>query len=129
MECNIVKTPLGTSVGLCEDENIHPRLEYVDRENPSYEIFRNSSFSISASSDDWKFKLLDQLPESVAYIFKSAIKLFRYNEGEVLLRRLYAYLLNITMPNFDILIVDEAHNFKHGIEGDCYSSHRVNLLR
>jgi len=125
LECNIVKTPLGSSVGLCEDENIHPRLEYVDRENPSYEIFRNSSFSISASSDDWKFKLLDQLPESVAYIFKAAIKLFRYNEGEVLLRRLYAYLLNITMPDFDLLIVDEAHNFKHGIEGDVSYRNQV----
>ena len=66
LECNIVKTPLGTSVGLCEDENIHPRLEYVHHENPSYEIFRNTSFSISASSDDWKLKFLNQLPESSA---------------------------------------------------------------
>ncbi len=34
------------------------------------------------------------------------------------MRRLYAYLLNITTPDFDLLIVGEAHNFKHGIEGD-----------
>jgi hypothetical protein len=125
LECNIVKTPLGTSVGLCEDENIHPRLEYIHSENPSYEIFRNTSFSISASSDDWKLKLFDQLPESVAYIFKEAIKRFRYNEGEVLLRRLYAYLLNITMPKFDLLIVDEAHNFKHGTQGDVSYRNQV----
>jgi len=125
LECNIVKTPLGKSVGLCEDENIHPRLEFVDKENPSYEIFRNSSFSISASSDDWKLKLLDQLPESVSYIFKEAIKRFKYNEGEVLLRRLYAYLLNITMPDFELLIVDEAHNFKHGTEGDVSYRNQV----
>ena len=125
LECNIVKTPLGTSVGLCEDVNIHPRLEYVSRENPSYEIFRNSSFSISASSDDWKEKLVDQLPESVAYIFKAAIKRFKTIEEDVLLRRLYAYLLNITMPDFDLLIVDEAHNFKHGTQGEVSYRNQV----
>ena len=125
LECNIVKTPLGTSVGLCEDVNIHPRLEYVRRENPSYEIFRNSSFSISASSDDWREKLIDQLPESVAYIFKAAIERFKTIEQDVLLRRLYAYLLNITMPDFDLLIVDEAHNFKHGIQGEVSYRNQV----
>ena len=125
LECNIVKTPLGTSVGLCENENIHPRLEYVSKENPSYEILRNSSFSISASSDDWKLKLLQKLPESVAYMFEAAINCFSSNEGEVLLRRLYAYLLNITMPDFDLLIVDEAHNFKHGTEGDASYRNQV----
>lgn len=125
LECNIVKTPLGTSVGLCEEENIHPRLEYIDSQNPTYEIFRNTSFSISASSDDWKEKLAERLPESVSHIFKAAIKRFNYNEGEVMLRRLYAYLLNVIMPEFDLLIVDEAHNFKHGIEGDVSYRNQV----
>ena len=125
LECNIVKTPLGTSVGLCEDSNIHPRLEYIDSQNPSYEIFRNTSFSISASSVDWKVKLADQLPETVSHMFKAAIKRFKYTEGEVILRRLYAYLLNVIMPEFDLLIVDEAHNFKHGIQGDVSYRNQV----
>ena len=125
LECNIVKTPLGTSVGLCEDENIHPRLEYINSQNPSYEIFRNTSFSISASSEDWKDKLTDQLPAFVSNIFKSAIKRFEGADGEVMLRRLYAYLLNVIMPEFDLLIVDEAHNFKHGIEGDVSYRNQV----
>lgn len=125
LECNIVKTPLGTSVGFCEDENIHPRLEYIDSQNPTYEIFRNTSFSISASSDDWKEKLADQLPESVSHMFKAAIKRYKGSEGEVMLRRLYAYLLNVIMPEFDLLIVDEAHNFKHGIDGDVSYRNQV----
>lgn len=125
LDCNIVKTPLGSSVGMCEEENIHPKLELVNSKHPSYEIFRNTSFSISASSEDWKQKLADQLPDSIADIFTSAIKKFKGEKGEVVLRRLYAYLLNITMPAFDLLIVDEAHNFKHGIEGDVSYRNQV----
>ena len=125
LECNIVKTPLGTSVGKCEDQNIHARLEFVDPKNPSYEIFRNSSFSISASGDDWKLKLANDLPETEASIFKAGIKRFKNNEGEVMLRRLYAYLLNVIMPEFDLLIVDEAHNFKHGTQGDVSYRNQV----
>jgi len=125
LECNIVKTPLGTSVGLCEDKNIHPRLRPINPKNPSYEIFRNTSFSIAASSTDWKEKLADRLPDSVTHLFKAAIDRFDSEEDEVLLRRLYAYLLNITMPNFDLLIVDEAHNFKHGTEGDVSYRNQV----
>lgn len=125
LACNIVKTPLGTSVGLCEDKNIHPRLESVSPKHPTYEIFRNTSFSISASSEDWKQKLAEQLPESVTDIFLKAIKLFKKLEDEVILRRLYAYLLNISMPTFDLLIVDEAHNFKHGIVGDVSYRNQV----
>lgn len=125
LECNIVKTPLGTSVGKCEDQNIHARLEFVDPKNPSYEIFRNSSFSISASGDDWKLKLANELPDTEASIFKAGIKRFKNNEGEVMLRRLYAYLLNVIMPEFDLLIVDEAHNFKHGTQGDVSYRNQV----
>ncbi len=125
LECNIVKTPLGTSVGVCEDENIHQKLELVNLHDPSYEIFRNTSFSISASSEDWKQKLAEQLPESMASIFNCAIKRFNDEKGEVVLRRLYAYLLNIIMPKFDLLIVDEAHNFKHGVEGDVSYRNQV----
>jgi hypothetical protein len=125
LECNIVKTPLGNSVGICEENNIHARLEAVEIQNPSYDIFRNSSFSISASGDDWKTKLANELPDSVASIFTEGIARFKNSEGEVILRRLYAYLLNVIMPKFDLLIVDEAHNFKHGINGDVSYRNQV----
>ena len=118
-ECNIVKSVLGKPIGNCGLSNIHHQLELFSINNPSYEIYRNSSFSIATSGEakDWQQKLLDLVPENLKPIFSRGRKLFGKNEEDfIYLKRLYAYLLNLSFPEIDLLIVDEAHNFKHGVD-------------
>ena len=117
-ECNIVKSVLGSPVAACTWNNIHHQLESFDTDIPSYEFYRNSSFSIATSADprEWQQKLEDLTADNLKPIFRKARKIFGKKENDyILLKRVYAYLLNISFPEVDVLIVDEAHNFKHGI--------------
>lgn len=124
--CNIVKSVLDTPVAACNSKNIHHKLEVIKDGYPSYEIFRNSSFSVATSSDEnWKYKLKEQLPIYLQEDFQKGIKLFRKKEEEILLKRLYGYFLNISIPEVNLLIVDEAHNFKHGIGKDVSNRNQV----
>ncbi|WP_218599204.1 helicase-related protein [Polaribacter sp. NJDZ03] len=116
LECNIVKSVLGTSVGNCNDSNIHNKLEGFNTDYTSYEVYRNSSFSIATSDNyDWKTKLENELPEDIKPYFNEGRTLYK-GPSEIYLKRLFAFLLNISFPEVDLLIVDEAHNFKHGID-------------
>ncbi len=119
LECNIVKSVLGKTVGDCSDNNIHHCLELFSTENPSYEFFRNSSFSIATSIyTDWEKDLELRIPEGeLRDCFINAREIFKKEEDKIYLKRLFAFLLNITFPSIDLLIVDEAHHYKHGIEG------------
>lgn len=117
-ECNIVKSVLGKPVGNCDISNLHHQFELFSTDKPSYELYRNSSFSIATSGEakEWQQKLEDLIPDNLKPIFKHGRRLFEKNEGDfIYLKRLYAYLMNISFPEIDLLIVDEAHNFKHGV--------------
>ena len=117
LECNIVKSVLKTPVGDCSDKKIHHKFEKITSNYPSYEIYRNSSFSIASPENDngnWKTKLENELPEDLKPFFIIGKTLFKVH-SEIHLKRLFAFLLNISFPEVDLLIVDEAHNFKHGI--------------
>ncbi|TFV97513.1 hypothetical protein E4S40_02330 [Algoriphagus kandeliae] len=125
-ECNIVKSVLGAPVGECSERSIHNRLTYFHDNTPSYEIFRISSLSIATTQySDWKTRLLESLPITVHDFFKKGIKLYRKKSDEIYLKRLFAYLLNLTLPEIDLLIVDEAHNFKHGIGSEVAIRNQV----
>lgn len=126
LECNIVKSVLGKSVGECSDKNIHDNLEPFSLKYPSYEIFRNSTFSIGSSETyDWKGVLYKSVRDDLKPVFKRGIELY-IGDKEIYLKRLYAFLQNISFPKVDLLIVDEAHNFKHGIGEDV--SYRNQLV-
>ena len=57
-ECNIVKSVLGSPVGSCTSDNIHHQLDLFETLTPSYEVYRNTSFSIATSSNlDWQQNL------------------------------------------------------------------------
>lgn len=111
LECNIVKSVIGSSVADCSEYNIHHRLDGFTADRPSYEVYRNSSFSVSSSNIDWHLRLEEELPEEHKPTFRRGAELL----GEEHLKRLFAYLMNLSLPEADLLIVDEAHNFKHGI--------------
>ncbi len=125
---NIVKSALDIPVARCSEESVHHYLELY-QDSSSYEIFRNSSFSIASSSHyDWKSKLKERLPLDKQLIFAKGIKIYRKAEDEVLLRRLFAFIMNTAWPEIDLLIVDEAHNYKHGINGSSYRNQVVSRL-
>lgn len=120
-ECNIVKSALGTPVGDCSDNNIHHHLKGFRDDYTSYEVYRNSSFSVATTKNsDWKIKIKNELPDHLKPIFEQGLKIFKKESEEIYIKRLFAYLLNTSFPEIDLLIVDEAHNFKHGI-GDSVS--------
>jgi hypothetical protein len=131
-ECNIVKSVLGIPVGKCDVSNLHHQFELFSIDNPSYELYRNSSFSIATSGEakEWQQKLEELIPDNLKPIFIKGRSLFEKKEEDfIYLKRLYAYLMNISFPEIDLLIVDEAHNFKHGVgEGVAIRNQIVSRL-
>jgi len=118
---NIVKTVLDQPVGTLNENSIKRSLEVFVKNQPRYVIYRNSSFSIASENEvndtgKWIEILTDKLPKEQQKIFRKIKTKFRKNH--MLIKRAYAYLLNQSMPNIDLLIVDEAHNFRHGTKGD-----------
>ncbi len=112
-----------TIMPITETEIIKSRLEPIASE-AAMTIFRMSSFSAlfsrsggrEKSSTYWK--LLDQCThdEWAKYILDDAwSKGYFNNQHEDQLRCLLAYLLNGITGKVDTIIVDEAHNYRHGL--------------
>ena len=116
---NIVKSVLGNPIGYLGSESLKSTLRFEANEYPQYVIYRNSSFSIASEDDEestsWIDKLHNQLPIEQQQLFKEIGNKFKKNS--LIVKRAFAYLLNHRMPDIDLLIVDEAHNFKHGVHG------------
>jgi hypothetical protein len=116
---NIVKSILNKPAANLSKESIKHHLDFQNT-GSNYIIFRNSSFSISSENDinskQWKEKLLERLPIHQKDIFEEIYK--KFSRNQIMVKRAFAYLLNQGLPNIDLLIVDEAHNFKHGVDGD-----------
>lgn len=131
---SLVKSVMGSPVALCGNNQLHNCMEPVAVKSPSYEIFRSSSFSQAlnrdhcVSLDAWKtlveerasyFRDVHVKGHSLEHLFRRAVKSFGSDRDHALLRtRCYVYLLNATLPNIDLLVVDEAHNFKGGYTGN-----------
>ena len=125
LNCNIVKSVLGRPVASCKETNIHNYLDLFPSEGPSFEVYRNSSFSITTLDDNrWISDLEKRLSlEKHIEILRKGVEV---KLGEVQIKRLFSYLLSLEFPKVDFLIVDEAHHYKHGIEGDV--SHRNQVV-
>lgn len=102
--------------------SIKDRLAIITTEDP-ISIFRMTSFSALASPRNKKSDLRNYL---ITEIFEgnpfanSTIQVAwekgYFNDGyESHLRKLVAYLLNGLSPTINCVIVDEAHNYKHGL--------------
>ncbi len=118
---NIVKSVLNRPVGQLKDKSIKKSLAVFEKDHAQYVIYRNSSFSIASDNEEeensiWISKLTEKLPEEQKQLFQQITKRFRNNNS--LIKRAYAYLFNHTLPETDLLIVDEAHNFRHGTGKD-----------
>jgi len=115
---NIVKTVLRNPVGRLNDNTIKSGLSVFVKDAPKYVIYRNSSFSIASDNNEenngyWIQRLAEKLPDKQKELFVRISKQFKNND--TIIKRAFAYLLNQDLPEIDLLIVDEAHNFKHGI--------------
>lgn len=116
---NIVKSVIGTPVG---DISLKNRLEPVTNDIPSYHIYRNSLFSLGLN--EGRKELKEELKrnlvlDNTADILERAYELGYFKVGmRSALKKLYAYLLSVCLPPIEMLIVDEGHNFKHGMGSD-----------
>ncbi|HDK42062.1 MAG TPA: hypothetical protein ENG87_01680 [Candidatus Pacearchaeota archaeon] len=124
-----VKSLTNTSVGLNDNRTLFGRLSVNSSFDSAYLIFRMSSFSLGINNNnwnDWINELNDRLGGN-----EIALKYFKCGEKKGYfrqpkdskerdrkqikrLKRFYAYLLNIIMPEIDCLVVDEAHNYRKG---------------
>ena len=116
------------------EAKLHDKLALFEDTNAAFHIFRMSSFSLAKPSrkttDNWLKTLKKRLTDSpsinstyATQAFDKALTIYplqAVREEELLVnfdkfKRLYAWLLNSCLPQIECLIVDEAHNFKHGI--------------
>ena len=76
------------------------------------------SMALSEEEHEWKQKL-DQLRNLIpAYKWKGVV------DSKHTVKNQFAHALNYVLPTFDLVVIDEAHNFKH----DFYSSDRNRVL-
>ena len=113
---NRVKSVIGKPTG---EITIHNQLEAIAADVPTYHLYRSSSFSFGLSIDE-STKILDDLqhcfidPVSLAYLEEAKRLGYLKNTNKGLLKKFCAYLMAITNPIIELLIVDEGHNFKTG---------------
>ncbi len=120
---NRVKSVLGKPVAGVKQ---HQTLEPFGEDIPAYQLYRNGTFSFGFGAD--KHEKLEMLKarltttQSKVLLEKAWQKGYYLAAKKHLLKRLYAYLLNSCMPDVEMLIVDESHNFKHGLGDDGHGS-------
>ncbi|MFP4621567.1 MAG: helicase-related protein [Bacteroidales bacterium] len=115
-EDNLVKTVTGQTVGR---QKLYHKLEITPGDTPAYFLYRHSSFSLASSDEDesWKEKLKAHLPEEKQLLFDKICRKLR-KEDDIYIKRAYGYILNTLFPPTEMVIVDEAHYYKHGVGED-----------
>lgn len=131
-EDNRVKSIIRKPVG---ELRVIEKLRPIAEDHPAYHIYRNSQFSLGlvySSKKDLKESLLANLNLPAAReILKRAEGLeYFFVDNKPRLKKLYAYLLSVCNPPIELLIVDEGHNFKHGLGVEDYQivSDRNNVV-
>ncbi len=92
--------------------NVHELISMSALGNYADFFIGKDSFSISLSKDESQWnERLQSLRELVpAYTWDEIIK------EKIEVKEQYARVLNYILPTFDLVVIDEAHNFKHGFE-------------
>jgi len=114
---NRVKSVIGDPVGSID---LHEGIQSIERDIPGYHIFRNSSFSLGLSYSSplslkqYLFSKISTKREE-EFLKRAEKKGYFYATKKSLLKKFYAYLLGIQNAGIELLIVDEGHNFKHGL--------------
>ncbi len=129
LQDSLVKSVLSSPVGRCGKRELHDRMECLETQIPTYQIFRNSSFSQALNRDHhhtdeaWRsfiesrtllFNGVTIKGHSLENLFRRSVQIFKTKDDWIQLTRCYAYLLNAALPEINLLVIDEAHNFKGG---------------
>lgn len=112
LQDNRVKSIIDQPIGLIGKNQIHDKFRPIAETVASYNLFRMSSFSMGTHENfEWKeeFELIPNGLETFKKVGKRRDNSFY--------RRLYGILVNICTPQIECAIIDEVHNFKHGVEG------------
>ncbi len=127
-----VKSLTNTPVGLNDSNTLFNKLIIDNSFSSAFYIYRMSSFSIGVNNNNW-YDWIEDLKKRLGNN-KQALEYFEYgrkngyfyktdNNNKIKrLKRFYAYLLNLTMPSIDCLVVDEAHNYRKGNSNSEMSS-------
>ncbi|MBU2647769.1 DEAD/DEAH box helicase family protein [bacterium] len=87
-------------------------------------LVRMTSFSFGLSGDDqtggWS-KKLDQLKETIPWVDKRKFPTAQKDA----FKNVYAAYINAALPKFDLVIVDEGHNLKHGFHNSPSARNRL----
>jgi hypothetical protein len=134
LEQNYIAKPGGRNSNLPITNSICEKLEIVTAVN-DINIFRMSSFSniVYMNEDEnspRKLQVKDLLVNTVfkdhAYCVKCINeaweKKYFVKENHFRLRRLLAYLYNIASTPIDCLVIDEAHNYRHGPDDERHQA-------
>ena len=85
-------------------------------------FLRSGTFSLSVKSADARKRARKRLLPFVPWVDKSLLD-GRLNDSDY--RDNYGRVLNALIPEIDLLIVDEAHNFKHGFHPRVSNRNRI----
>lgn len=98
-------------------------------------ILRLSSFSLAASvgdanetvTEESAAKLIDRVKNTIPWLDKRSLA----NRNKQQLKSKIAEKLNELVPEFDLVIIDEGHNLKHGLANDAAARNHVlhNVLK
>lgn len=131
IEDNRVKSVIGAPIGII---HVKETLEPITHDFPGYHLYRNTSFSFGLTYNN-KINLKETLESRLTcqiakdILDKAYESDYFYAENKSALKKLYAYLLSICNPPIELLIIDEGHNYKHGLgEGDDDVSDRNNVI-
>ncbi len=92
--------------------------------NPDRDFFaRLTSFSLGLSTDSYK-KWATELQRQLPWLDLGCVRF----ESDVTFKDDMARAINCALPHFDLVVVDEAHNLKHGFGANVAARNRVLAL-
>ena len=86
-------------------------------------ILRATSFSVATSDRDRRKKLKRQLLSHLPWVDRGLLSVKERDRDEF--RDAYARIFNALIPDIDLLVIDESHNFKHGFGPKVSNRNRV----
>ena len=122
---NRVKTLDGTPVWqplVCESLNEFAHEAFTNQDRDFF--LRMTSFSIACNDRETRERYRNQLLDVHSWIGKKDINVGDRDE----FLRTYSVALNSAIPQADLVIVDEAHNLKHGYNDRASNRNRVMAL-
>jgi Type III restriction enzyme, res subunit. len=94
--------------------------------NPNRDFFlrlTSFSFPLSSDSDKWHSKR-EELAALAPMVDGSLLKL--HNKDRF--KEIYAQVINTLLPHYDLVVIDEAHNLKHGRQSQSSRNRLLSLL-